>query len=215
MKKIILDTKVLETKLEDLGLSVRAYNCLKRAGYNTIEDLVAELDEKNITNVRNLGKQGVDEVLAKLKSLGVDLNDEILTVKMLKLHLKNINGHKFLQSLPAKYFVKGSPEMAVIAEAIAQCLQDDIELLSKALVFTEGVTEKDYEKARKDIMEDIDTYKKIIDERRARYEKEAAAENFAGGMLAKVDEIRRYHHKTQQKQHEGHDHNPFIKGNDL
>ncbi|MDE6732839.1 MAG: DNA-directed RNA polymerase subunit alpha [Oscillospiraceae bacterium] len=64
--------KVLEMTIEELELSVRSFNCLKRAGLNTVEDLVNKSQE-DMMKVRNLGKKSFDEVIAKLQSLGVGL----------------------------------------------------------------------------------------------------------------------------------------------
>ena len=64
--------KVLEMTIEELELSVRSFNCLKRAGINTVEDLVNKSPE-DMMKVRNLGKKSFDEVQAKLRSLGCDL----------------------------------------------------------------------------------------------------------------------------------------------
>ena len=64
--------KVLEMTIDDLDLSVRSYNCLKRAGINTVEDLTAKSGE-DMMKVRNLGRKSLDEVIAKLSSLGLEL----------------------------------------------------------------------------------------------------------------------------------------------
>ena len=64
--------KVLEMTIEELELSVRSFNCLKRAGINTVEDLVNKSPE-DMMKVRNLGKKSFDEVKAKLQSLGCEL----------------------------------------------------------------------------------------------------------------------------------------------
>ena len=64
--------KVLEMTIEELDLSVRSFNCLKRAGINTVEDLINK-SEDDMMKVRNLGKKSFDEVKAKLNSLGFDL----------------------------------------------------------------------------------------------------------------------------------------------
>ncbi len=63
--------KVLEMPIEELELSVRSYNCLKRAGISTVEDL-ANKTEEDMMKVRNLGKKSLDEVINKLRSLGLD-----------------------------------------------------------------------------------------------------------------------------------------------
>ena len=60
--------KVLEMTIEELDLSVRSYNCLKRAGINTVEEL-ANKSEDDMMKVRNLGKKSLEEVIQKLKSL--------------------------------------------------------------------------------------------------------------------------------------------------
>lgn len=65
--------KVLEMNIDELELSVRSYNCLKRAGINTVEELTARTSE-DMMKVRNLGRKSLEEVLAKLKELGLSLN---------------------------------------------------------------------------------------------------------------------------------------------
>ncbi len=67
--------KVLEMSIEELELSVRSFNCLKRAGISTVEDLTAK-SETDMLKVRNLGKKSFDEVTAKLHSLGLDFAKE-------------------------------------------------------------------------------------------------------------------------------------------
>lgn len=67
--------KVLEMTIEELDLSVRAYNCLKRAGINTVEDLINRTEEDMI-KVRNLGRKSLDEVIGKLVALGLALRKE-------------------------------------------------------------------------------------------------------------------------------------------
>ena len=67
--------KVLEMTIEDLEMSVRSFNCLKRAGINTVEDLTNRTEEEMI-KVRNLGKKSLDEVIQKLHSLGLELKKE-------------------------------------------------------------------------------------------------------------------------------------------
>ena len=64
--------KVLEMTIEELDLSVRSFNCLKRAGINTVEDLIGK-SEDDMMKVRNLGRKSLDEVVSKLASLGYDL----------------------------------------------------------------------------------------------------------------------------------------------
>ena len=69
-------TKVLEMTIEDIDLSVRSYNCLKRAGINTVADLTKK-SESDLAKVKNLGKRSLEEVAAKLESFGLSLrNDE-------------------------------------------------------------------------------------------------------------------------------------------
>ena len=67
--------KVLETSIEELELSVRSFNCLKRAGIATVEDLTNR-SENDMMKVRNLGKKSLDEVIAKLHSLGLSFAEE-------------------------------------------------------------------------------------------------------------------------------------------
>ena len=65
--------KVLEMNIDELELSVSSYNCLKRAGINTVQELINKTPE-DMMKVRNLGRKSLDEVLAKLKELGLSLN---------------------------------------------------------------------------------------------------------------------------------------------
>ena len=67
--------KVLEMTIEELDLSVRSFNCLKRAGINTVEDLISKTEE-DMMRVRNLGRKSLDEVVAKLASLGFHLSHD-------------------------------------------------------------------------------------------------------------------------------------------
>jgi len=68
--------KILEMTIEELDLSVRSFNCLKRAGINTVEDLTKKTEEE-MMRVRNLGKKSFEEVVNKLHSLGYDLSHDI------------------------------------------------------------------------------------------------------------------------------------------
>ena len=67
--------KVLEMTIEELDLSVRSFNCLKRAGINTVEDLISK-SEDDMMKVRNLGRKSLEEVVQKLNSLGFSLRRE-------------------------------------------------------------------------------------------------------------------------------------------
>ncbi len=67
--------KVLEMTIEDLDMSVRSFNCLKRAGIDTVEDLTKKTESEMI-KVRNLGKKSLEEVIQKLQSLGLELRKE-------------------------------------------------------------------------------------------------------------------------------------------
>ena len=65
--------KILEMTIEELDLSVRSFNCLKRANINTVEDLISKTEE-DMMKVRNLGRKSLEEVLAKLDELGLSLS---------------------------------------------------------------------------------------------------------------------------------------------
>jgi len=67
--------KVLEMTIEELDLSVRSFNCLKRAGINTVEDLISKT-EIDMMKVRNLGRKSLDEVINKLAGMGLSLASE-------------------------------------------------------------------------------------------------------------------------------------------
>ena len=67
--------KVLETTIEELDLSVRSFNCLKRAGINTVADLVSK-SEAEMMRVRNLGRKSLEEVVGKITSLGLEFSKE-------------------------------------------------------------------------------------------------------------------------------------------
>ena len=73
-KKVDTITKTLETPIEEIEFSVRAYNCLKRAGINTMQDLI-EKKEVEVTKIRNLGKKSLKEVLDKVKEMGLKFRD--------------------------------------------------------------------------------------------------------------------------------------------
>ena len=65
----------LATTIEELNLSVRSYNCLKREGINTVGDLV-QRSEQELMDIRNFGQKSIDEVKAKLEELGLNLREE-------------------------------------------------------------------------------------------------------------------------------------------
>ena len=67
--------KVLEMTIEELDLSVRSFNCLKRAGINTVEDLINKSEEE-MMKVRNLGRKSLEEVIWKMNSLGFNLHKD-------------------------------------------------------------------------------------------------------------------------------------------
>ena len=73
-KKVDQITKTLETPIEELDLSVRAYNCLKRAGVNTMQDLI-DKRESEVNKIRNLGKKSLKEVIDKVKDMGLKFRD--------------------------------------------------------------------------------------------------------------------------------------------
>ena len=68
--------KVLEMSIDELELSVRSFNCLKRAGINTVEELTNKTSD-DMMKVRNLGRKSLEEVLAKLKELGLSLRGDM------------------------------------------------------------------------------------------------------------------------------------------
>ena len=67
--------KVLEMTIEELDLSVRSFNCLKRAGIDSVEDLINHTEDDMI-KVRNLGKKSLEEVINKLHAFGLELRKE-------------------------------------------------------------------------------------------------------------------------------------------
>lgn len=73
-KKVDTITKTLETPIEEIEFSVRAYNCLKRAGINTVQDLISK-KEVEVTKIRNLGKKSLKEVIDKVKEMGLKFHD--------------------------------------------------------------------------------------------------------------------------------------------
>lgn len=68
-------TKILEKTIEEMDLSVRSYNCLKRANIHTVEDLIKRTED-DMLKVRNLGKKSLDEVIYKIESYGLKLKDK-------------------------------------------------------------------------------------------------------------------------------------------
>ena len=73
-KKVDTITKTLETPIEEIEFSVRAYNCLKRAGINTVQDLISK-KEVEVTKIRNLGKKSLKEVIDKVKEMGLKFRE--------------------------------------------------------------------------------------------------------------------------------------------
>ena len=73
-KKVDQITKTLETPIEEIEFSVRAYNCLKRAGIHTMQDLI-DKREIDVTKIRNLGKKSLKEVIDKVKEMGLKFRD--------------------------------------------------------------------------------------------------------------------------------------------
>ncbi len=73
-KKVDTITKTLETPIEEIEFSVRAYNCLKRAGIHTVQDLINK-KEVEVTKIRNLGKKSLKEVLDKVDEMGLKFRD--------------------------------------------------------------------------------------------------------------------------------------------
>lgn len=71
-----MSEKVLKMAIEELDLSVRSYNCLKRAGFDTVEKICESTEEELINKVRNLGRKSLEEVIQKLLSLGRSLKEE-------------------------------------------------------------------------------------------------------------------------------------------
>ncbi len=71
----VIKEKALEMTIEELDMSVRAFNCLKRAGIHTVEDLINR-SEEDMIKVRNLGKKSLEEVIQKLQSLGFELKKD-------------------------------------------------------------------------------------------------------------------------------------------
>ena len=67
--------KLMNMSIEDMDLSVRSYNCLKRAGINTVEDLIKKTEE-DMLKVKNLGRKSLDEVIHKLEGLGLGLQSK-------------------------------------------------------------------------------------------------------------------------------------------
>ena len=67
--------KVLELTIEELDLSVRSFNCLKRANINTVEDLISKTEDE-MMKVRNLGRKSLEEVINKLAMMGLSLASE-------------------------------------------------------------------------------------------------------------------------------------------
>ena len=74
-KKVDTIAKTLETPIEEIEFSVRAYNCLKRAGINTMQDLI-DKKEVEVTKIRNLGKKSLKEVLDKVSEMGLKFRDQ-------------------------------------------------------------------------------------------------------------------------------------------
>ncbi len=110
--------KVLEMSIDELELSVRSYNCLKRAGINTVEELTNRTPE-DMMKVRNLGRKSLEEVLAKLKELGLQPNVKVKS----NLFIENLAEHqareKHFRSLQEKLRLKRSARSLKVLYALA------------------------------------------------------------------------------------------------
>jgi DNA-directed RNA polymerase subunit alpha len=73
-KKVDTITKTLETPIEEIEFSVRAYNCLKRASINTMQDLI-DMTEADVAKIRNLGKKSLKEVIDKVAEMGLKFHE--------------------------------------------------------------------------------------------------------------------------------------------
>ena len=73
-KKVDTITKTLETPIEEIEFSVRAYNCLKRANINTVQDLI-DKKESEVAKIRNLGKKSFKEIIDKVNEMGLKFRD--------------------------------------------------------------------------------------------------------------------------------------------
>ena len=71
----LMDSEQLNKTLEELDVTVRSYNCLKRAGINSVGDLV-KMSEDDLCHIRNMGRRCVEEIVKKLKGLGLELRRE-------------------------------------------------------------------------------------------------------------------------------------------
>ena len=85
----------LDMTIEELDLSVRSYNVLCRGGFKTVEDLIGKSDE-DLRTVRNMGKNSFDEIIEKLKSMGIELEDGVLSIKD-KEQIDDMNENKRMQ----------------------------------------------------------------------------------------------------------------------
>ncbi len=71
----LIDNRILNTTVEELNLTVRSYNCLKRAGYNTVKDIIKKASP-DLIKIRNLGRRGQEEIVRKIHSLGLLMANE-------------------------------------------------------------------------------------------------------------------------------------------
>ena len=72
--KVISENNMDDMKIEELDFTVRSYNCLKKAGVNTIGDL-GKMTYAELLKIKNLGRKSLNEIIDKMKELGFDLND--------------------------------------------------------------------------------------------------------------------------------------------
>lgn len=110
--------RVLEMKIEDLDLSVRSSCCLKRAGINTLSDLVNKTEE-DMMRVRNLGKKSYDEVLEKLQSLGLSLGEKS------KIFTNKFTTIKIIQNNNKLIYKTEITSIRKIAESLFEILADE------------------------------------------------------------------------------------------
>lgn len=182
---------ILDTPIEELELSIRSYNCLKRANLHTVGDL-GKLTEEDFLKVRNLGRKSIDEVIAKLSAYGVEISDRVSPEFWVEK----------LKEMKPETFKKGSETM----ERIKATLKSYVDELQEKMSAAKTVEEiKKYEER---ILSITNSFEEIVSDKVALTETLSAATSKISSKMKDIDV--KYHHRLKNDPEHKHSHNPFV-----
>lgn len=208
-----------EILIDNMDFSTRTYNCLRKVGCYTLEDLLS-LSRKQLNNIRLMGQKSVEEIEYKLKYMGYEIGE--LYGQELSRQLpdasqqKNEDGELVvgdlfnglirdgfvaLEVLESPLFEKGTETMLEISEIV--------EKYFNALVLEkleDATNDEDFDKIETELSVLHAKYKAIVDDKR---KMESIKPGFIAKMAAKNAELKKYHHNQNQTHEHTHNYNPY------